>query len=110
MNVWNSDIRAFMEISKVGKRGAVVVPARLRRKFGIEEGGLIVAEERPDGILIRPAAAVPLEIYTPERRAEFLLSNAVDERDYQAAVAEAGKLGIDPAKVPHQRLRKRNQA
>jgi AbrB family looped-hinge helix DNA binding protein len=36
-----------METSKVGKRGAIVVPARLRRKFGIEEGGLIIAEERP---------------------------------------------------------------
>ncbi len=95
-----------MEVSKVGKRGAVVVPARLRRKFGIEEGGLVVAEERPEGILIRPAAAVPVEIYTPERKAEFLLSNAVDAEDYQAAVAEVRKLGIDPAKVPHYKPRK----
>jgi len=39
-----------METSKVGKRGTVVVPARLRRKFGIEEGQLVLAEERPDGI------------------------------------------------------------
>ena len=37
-----------METSKVGKRGAIVVPARLRRKFGIEEGGLVVAEEREE--------------------------------------------------------------
>jgi AbrB family looped-hinge helix DNA binding protein len=99
-----------METSKVGKRGAVVVPARLRRKFGIEEGGLVVAEERPDGILIRPAAAVPLEIYTPERRAEFLLSNAVDEKDYQAAITEVKKLGVDPAKVPHQKPRNLKRA
>ncbi|MFI5117110.1 MAG: AbrB/MazE/SpoVT family DNA-binding domain-containing protein [Terriglobales bacterium] len=90
-----------MEVSKVGKRGAVVVPARLRRKFGIREGGLVVAEERPEGILIRPAAAVPVEIYTPERKAEFLLSNAVDVKDYQAAVEEVRKLGIDPTKIPH---------
>lgn len=95
-----------MEVSKVGKRGAVVVPARLRRKFGIEEGGLVIAEERPDGILIRPATAVPVEIYTPERKAEFLLSNAVDADDYKAAVAEVKKLGLDPAKVPHYKPRK----
>jgi AbrB family looped-hinge helix DNA binding protein len=95
-----------MDVSKVGKRGAVVVPARLRRKFGIEEGGLVVAEERPEGILIRPAAAVPVEIYTPERKAEFLLSNAVDAEDYQAAVAEVRKSGIDPARIPHHRGRK----
>lgn len=99
-----------METSRVGKRGAVVVPARLRRKFGIEEGGLVVAEERPDGILLRPAAAVPLEIYTPERRAEFLLSNAVDEKDYQAAITEVKKLGVDPSTVPHQKPRKPKRA
>jgi AbrB family looped-hinge helix DNA binding protein len=96
-----------MEVSKVGKRGAVVVPARLRRKFGIEEGGLVVAEERPDGILIRPAAAVPVEIYTPERKAEFLLSNAVDAADYAAAVAEVRKLGLDPTKIPHRKPARR---
>ncbi|MGZ4836593.1 MAG: AbrB/MazE/SpoVT family DNA-binding domain-containing protein [Terriglobales bacterium] len=95
-----------MEVSKVGKRGSVVVPARLRRKFGIEEGGLVVAEERPEGVLIRPAAAVPIEIYTPERRAEFLLSNAVDAKDYQTALQEVHKLGIDAAKIPHHKPRK----
>jgi len=68
--------------SRVGKRGTVVIPAALRRRFGIEEGSLVIAEDREEGILIRPAVAVPLESYTPERRAEFLLSNAVDEEDY----------------------------
>jgi len=89
-----------METSKVGKRGAIVVPARLRRKFGIEEGGLVVAEERSDGILIRPAVAVPVEIYTTGRKAELLLSNAVDADDYQA-VQEVRKMAINPSKVPH---------
>ncbi len=94
-----------METSKVGKRGAVIVPARLRRKFGIIEGGLIVAEERAEGILIRPAVALPVEIYSPERKAEFLLSNAVDNRDYEAAVAAVRELGVDPALIPHHRPR-----
>ena len=95
-----------METSKVGKRGTVVVPARLRRKFGIEEGGLVIAEERPDGVLIRPALALPVEIYTPERKAEFLLSNAVDAEDYRAAVAEVKKMGLEPASIPHHKPRK----
>jgi bifunctional DNA-binding transcriptional regulator/antitoxin component of YhaV-PrlF toxin-antitoxin module len=90
-----------METSKVGKRGAVIVAARLRRKFGIEEGRLVVAEERPEGILIRPAVALPVEVYTPERRAEFLLSNAVDWEDYRAAMAEVKRMGLDPADIPH---------
>ena len=95
-----------METSKVGKRGAVVVPARLRRKFGIQEGCLVIAEERPEGVLIRPALALPVEIYTPERKAEFMLSNAVDTEDYRAAVAEVKKMGLEPTSIPHHKPRK----
>jgi AbrB family looped-hinge helix DNA binding protein len=89
------------ETSRVGKRGTIVMPARFRRKFGIEEGSLVIAEEREDGILIRPAVAYPIEIYTPERKAEFLLSNAVDEKDYQRARLDVGELGLDPDRIEH---------
>ena len=98
---------ARKETSRVGKRGAIVVPARMRRKFGIDEGSLVIAEERDDGILIRPAAAVPVEIYTPARVAEFLLSNAVNAKDYRAAVQAVRKLGIDPRTIAHERPRRR---
>jgi AbrB family looped-hinge helix DNA binding protein len=57
--------------SKVGRRGTVVLPTKLLRRMGIKEGSFVVAEEREDGILIRPAIVLPIEIYTPERRAEF---------------------------------------
>jgi AbrB family looped-hinge helix DNA binding protein len=89
------------ETSKVGKRGSVVIPAKLRRRFGIEEGSLVMAEATEEGILIRPAVAVPLESYTPERRAEFLLSNAVDDEDYARAVDEVRRMGLDPESIPH---------
>ncbi len=55
-------------------------------------------------------AAVPVEIYIPERKAEFLLSNAVDARDYQAAVEEVRKLGIDPGDIPHYKKCPQGQA
>ena len=97
---------ARIETSRVGKRGAIVVPARMRKKFGIEEGSLVIAEERDDGILIRPAVAVPVEIYTPSRVAELLLSNAVDATDYGKAVRAVRKLGIDPRTVAHRRPRR----
>jgi len=89
------------EMSKVGKRGAVVIPASLRRRFGITEGSLVIVEERAEGVLIRPAAAFPLEIYTPERQAEFLLSNAVGPKDYARAQKAVQKMGLDVRKIPH---------
>jgi AbrB family looped-hinge helix DNA binding protein len=87
--------------SRVGKRGTVVIPAALRRRFGIEEGSLIIAEDREEGILIRPAVAVPLESYSQERKAEFLLSNAVDVEDYARAEEEVRKMGLDPTAIAH---------
>ena len=92
-----------VDICTVGKRGTVVIPARLRRRFGIEEGDTVIVEEREEGVLIRRAIAVPLEIYDPERRAEFLLSNAVDAKDYERARKEVRKMGLDPDRIPHRK-------
>src|SRR6202051_501790 len=92
-----------MQSAKVGKRGAIIVPASLRKRFGIEEGSIVIAEEKADGILIRPAMVIPVERYTPERKAEFLLSNAIDEADYRKARKEVRKLGLDPDTISHRR-------
>ena len=89
------------EANKVGKRGMVVLPAKLRKRFGIEEGSYVIAEERDEGILIRPAAVTPVEMYTPERVAEFLLGSAVDKRSYAEAVAAVRKMGLDPKQIDH---------
>ena len=43
-----------------------------------------------------PGVALPVEIYSEERKAEFLLSNAVDEQDYAWARHD---------QVPHERQR-----
>jgi len=89
--------------SRMGKRGTIVVPAELRERYGLDEGTLIIAEEREDGILLRPAVAVPVEVYTPERRAEFLLTNAIDDEDYRETVKEVRAMGLDPDDIPHRR-------
>lgn len=89
------------EVSRIGKRGTVVIPAGLRRRFNVGEGSLMVAEETVDGILLRPAALVPVEMYSPERKAEFLLTNAVDAADYADAVKAVRAMGLDPAKIKH---------
>jgi len=95
------------ETTKVGKRGAVVIPAGLRRKYGFEEGARIIAEGRPEGVLLRPAIALPFEKYTPERKAEFLLNNAVTPKDYSWALKEVRKMGMDPKSIPHEKPKAR---
>jgi len=92
-----------METGKVGRNGTLVIPAKLRRRFGLNEGGMVVLEETEDGITIRPAVAMPVEVYSARRKAEFLLNNAITAADYRRAVRAVRKLGIDPASVPHTR-------
>jgi AbrB family looped-hinge helix DNA binding protein len=92
---------ATLEAGRVGKRGTIVIPAKLRRQFHLEEGSYIIVEARQEGILIRPASLHPIEIYTPERKAQFLLVNAVDAADYADAVTEVREMGLDPDTIPH---------
>jgi AbrB family looped-hinge helix DNA binding protein len=95
------------EPTRVGKRGTIVLPARLRKQYGFAEGTMVVAEESEYGVLLRPAAVLPVEIYTPERKAEFLLTNAVDAGDRKKAEADVRRLGLDPRKVRARRPRGR---
>lgn len=92
-----------MEAVKVGKRGTIIVPAKLRKRFGFEEGTIVITEPREDGVLVRPAVVVPVERYTAERKAEFLLSTATTRKDYQLARKAVKRLGLDPDTIPHQR-------
>jgi bifunctional DNA-binding transcriptional regulator/antitoxin component of YhaV-PrlF toxin-antitoxin module len=94
---------ALSEMGRVGRRGVFVIPASLRRVFGLDEGTLVIAEARPEGILLRPALAVPLETYTLEQKAAYLLENAVDDPDYEAARRAVRKMGLDPDAIPHAR-------
>lgn len=90
------------ESIRIGKRGTVVLPAKLRRQFGMEEGAMIIAEATAEGILLRPAAVLPVEIYPDARRAEFLLNNAVGPDEYRWAVQEVRAMGLDPDAIPHE--------
>lgn len=55
----------------INDRGTVTIPAALRRAFGLKAGEELIAEETAEGILLRPAVSVPIELYTEERIAEF---------------------------------------
>jgi AbrB family looped-hinge helix DNA binding protein len=90
-----------IETIKIGTRGTVVIPAAIRRKYGFEEGSQLIVEARPEGLLLRPVVTLPVEIYTPERKAEFLLNNAVTQEGYLDAIKEVRKMGLDPETIPH---------
>ncbi|HYT93529.1 MAG TPA: AbrB/MazE/SpoVT family DNA-binding domain-containing protein [Gemmataceae bacterium] len=90
-----------VEPSQVGEQGTVILPAELRQRYGLVAGSFVVAEAREEGILLRPAAGLPGEAYTPERNAEFILGSAIDGEDYFQAIAEVRAMGLNPEKIPH---------
>lgn len=55
----------------VGRRGTITLPARLRKRYGLEQDDELLVEETEQGLLLRPAVSMPVEIYTEERIAEF---------------------------------------
>jgi AbrB family looped-hinge helix DNA binding protein len=92
-----------VDITKIGKRGTVVIPAPLRKKYGFEEGSQLIIEALPDGVFLRPVVTLPVEIYTPERKAEFILNNTITPEEYALAVKKVRNMGLDPEKIPHKK-------
>ena len=91
------------ETATIGRRGQTVIPASLRKRFGIEQGTMVIFEATDEGILIRPAVALPVERYSPERKAELLLNGAADAADYAEARRAVEAMGLDPDAIEHQR-------
>ena len=46
----------------IGRRGAITIPAKMRRKLGLEQDGELIAETTEQGILLRPAVSIPIEM------------------------------------------------
>jgi len=55
----------------VTRRGVVTLPARLRKALGIKPDDQLIAETTPEGLLLRPAVTLPIEIYSADRIGEF---------------------------------------
>jgi AbrB family looped-hinge helix DNA binding protein len=61
-------VKATLTISS---RGVVTLPAKLRQAVGLKPDDQVIAEATPEGLLLRPAVTLPVEIYSEERIREF---------------------------------------
>ena len=55
----------------INERGVITIPAALRQAFGLKANDDLIVEGTEEGILLRPAVSVPIELYTEERIGEF---------------------------------------
>lgn len=67
-----------MNVIKLGKKGQVSIPKAVLQRLGVQEEQLLLVDTTDDGaILLRPAGAYPIEVYSDERIAEFLAEDAI---------------------------------
>lgn len=74
---------------KLGRNGQLSLPRSVMKRLHLQGNQTLLLDVSEDGVIrLRPAAVLPIEMYTPERIAEFERESAVDE-DTQRAVIEA---------------------
>lgn len=55
----------------ITNRGVITLPAKLRQALGVKAEDQLIAEITSEGLLLRPAVTLPVEMYSPERVREF---------------------------------------
>lgn len=93
------------EFLLMGKRGTVVIPAKLRKKLGLTDGCLLHVQEVDGSVRLRLAKVLAPEPEDQARiqAAQRLLTAATDLGDYFAAMDEVRRMGLDPDEIPHER-------
>jgi AbrB family looped-hinge helix DNA binding protein len=50
----------------VSSRGQITLPSLVRKRLGIQSGGIVTLEERDNVVVLRPAAVFEIETYSDE--------------------------------------------
>jgi AbrB family looped-hinge helix DNA binding protein len=62
----------------VSNRGQLTLPANLRKRFGIKDGGAIILEERDNELVLKPAMVLEVEMYTDAQVNEWDEADRLD--------------------------------
>jgi len=65
----------------VSNRGQLTLPANLRRRFGIKNGGAVILEERDNELVLKPAMVLELEMYTDAQVSAWDEADRLDDAE-----------------------------
>ncbi len=74
----------------VSSRGQLTLPAKMRKKYGIDEGSVLVAEDRNGEIVLKPAAVMEVEYYSDEQIKEWVATDRIKDAKERSSLR--GKL------------------
>ena len=87
----------------ITSRGVITLPAKLRQALGLKADDHLIAETTPEGLLLRPAITLPVEMYSPEREAEFDAAEADLAKVLATKSAGAKQRVVKPTRKPARR-------
>jgi antitoxin PrlF len=70
----------------VSHRGQLTLPANLRKRFGIKNGGAIILEERGNELVLKPAMVLEVEMYTDEQVLAWDEADRLDDAERQTVL------------------------
>ena len=73
----------MQRIISINKRGSLTLPKDIRLKYGLEDAKQVILEHNSEGIMIKPSATFPVEIYSEKRFKEFEESNEIELEDFE---------------------------
>lgn len=88
---------------QMGKRGTIVVPAKIRKRLEWEDGCYLSVVEGQEGVEFRK---VKLGGNADAKKdlASSILSGATNLGEYLAAIEEVRRMGLEPEEIPHERF------
>jgi bifunctional DNA-binding transcriptional regulator/antitoxin component of YhaV-PrlF toxin-antitoxin module len=98
---------------QMGKRGTLVVPAKIRKRLDLEDGCYMSITEREDCIEFRKVkfgSGVNSDASKGPSKdgkralAASILSGATNLGEYLAAIEEVRRMGLEPEEIPHERF------
>ena len=68
-----------MDTVKLGRNGQLSLPRAVMKRLHLQGNETLLLDVSEDGVIrLRPATVLPIEVYTPERVAEFERESEVD--------------------------------
>lgn len=70
----------------VSNRGQLTLPANLRKRFGIRDGGPIILEERGNELVLKPAMVLEVEMYTDAQVSAWDEADRLEDAERQSVL------------------------
>jgi len=75
----------------VSSRGQITLPSSVRKRLGIQSGGIVTIEEKDNVVVLRPTAVVEIETFSAEDIARWDKEDRLEPAERKALLKRLGK-------------------